>query len=57
MRDLDHPVLAGAKTSTCTFKAVEDANAIHIHTEDPTKTVQIGAGLNPKLEGELIDFL
>jgi hypothetical protein len=31
-----------------TFKAAEDAKAKQIDTEDPAKTVQIGACLNPK---------
>jgi hypothetical protein len=30
---------------------------MQVDTEDPAKTVQIGAGLNPKLEGKLVDFL
>jgi hypothetical protein len=33
---------------TGTFKAVEDAKVIQIDVEDPTKTVQIGAGFSPK---------
>jgi hypothetical protein len=34
--------------SSGAFKAVEDAKAVQIDTDDPTKTVQIGASLNPK---------
>jgi hypothetical protein len=30
------------------FKVVEDAKVVYINTEDPTKTVQIEPGLNPK---------
>jgi hypothetical protein len=30
------------------FKAVKDAKAMQINVEDPTKTIQIGAGLNSK---------
>jgi hypothetical protein len=30
------------------LKAVEDAKAMQIDTEDPARTVQIGDGLNPK---------
>jgi hypothetical protein len=30
------------------FKAAKDAKAMHIDTEGPSKTVQIGVGLNPK---------
>jgi hypothetical protein len=40
-----------------TFKATEDAKAIQIDTEDPAKTIQVGANLSPKKEGDLIDFL
>jgi hypothetical protein len=39
-----------------TFKAAEDAKAVQINAEGPAKTFQIGAGLNPKYGGELIDF-
>jgi hypothetical protein len=35
-------------TMSVTFKATEDANAIQIDIEDPTKTVHTGAGLSPK---------
>jgi hypothetical protein len=31
-----------------TFKAAEDAKVVQIDAEDPTKTFQIGASLNPK---------
>jgi hypothetical protein len=34
--------------SSGAFKAVEDAMAVQINTEDPAKTTQIGAGLNPR---------
>jgi hypothetical protein len=30
------------------FKAIEDAKAVPIDAGDPTKTVQIGASLDPK---------
>jgi hypothetical protein len=30
------------------FKAVVDAKAVQIDVEDPAKTVQIGANLDPK---------
>jgi hypothetical protein len=33
---------------TGTFKATEDAKAIQIDPEDPTKTVPVGASLRPK---------
>jgi hypothetical protein len=33
--------------SSGAFKATEDVNIV-LYTEDPTKTVQIGAGLDPK---------
>jgi hypothetical protein len=35
-------------SSSDAFKAAEDAKAVQIDTEDPSKTVQIGVGLNPK---------
>jgi hypothetical protein len=38
------------------FKMGEDARAMQIDIDDPIKTVQIGASLDPKLESELIDF-
>jgi hypothetical protein len=31
-----------------TFKAAKDAKSVQIDSEDPAKTVQIGAGLNSK---------
>jgi hypothetical protein len=34
--------------SSGAFKAAEDAKVMQIDTEDPTKTLQIRAGLNPK---------
>jgi hypothetical protein len=34
--------------SFSTFKATNDAKAVQINSENPTKTIQIGAGLNPK---------
>jgi hypothetical protein len=34
--------------SSSAFKAAEDAKVVHIDNEDPPKTVQIRAGLNPK---------
>jgi hypothetical protein len=34
--------------SSNSFKGVEDAKTVQINDEDPTKIVQIGAGLNPK---------
>jgi hypothetical protein len=34
--------------SSDTFKAAEDAKAMEIDAEDPTKTIQIRAGVNPK---------
>jgi hypothetical protein len=34
--------------SSGTFKAAKDAKAVQIDADDPAKTVQIGAGLNPK---------
>jgi hypothetical protein len=34
--------------SSSIFKVTEDTNAVQIDTEDPTKTVQIRAGLDPK---------
>jgi hypothetical protein len=39
------------------FKATVDDNTVQIKAEDPTKTVQIGANLNPKYERDLVDFL
>jgi hypothetical protein len=30
------------------LKAIEDAKAVKIDAEDPTKTIKIGADLNPK---------
>jgi hypothetical protein len=35
-------------SSSSAFKVAEDAKVIQIETEDPSKTVQIGAGLNPE---------
>jgi hypothetical protein len=35
--------------SSDAFKAVEDAKTMQIDAEDPTKTVQIRTGLNPKI--------
>jgi hypothetical protein len=35
-------------SSSDTFKVAEDAKAVQIDAEDPTQTVQIGAGLSPK---------
>jgi hypothetical protein len=43
--------------SSNAFKAAEDAKAMQIDTEDTAKTIQIRAGLNPKYESELVDFL
>jgi hypothetical protein len=34
--------------SSDTFKAAEDAKAVEIDAEDPAKTIQIRASLNPK---------
>jgi hypothetical protein len=34
--------------SSGTFRAAEDAKAVHIDAEDPAKIIQIGASLNPK---------
>jgi hypothetical protein len=34
--------------SSSAFKEAEDAKSVQINTEDLAKTVQIGAGLNPK---------
>jgi hypothetical protein len=34
--------------SSGVFKVAEDAMVVQIDTEDPAKTVQIGASLNPK---------
>jgi hypothetical protein len=34
--------------SSNAFKAVEDAKAMQIDAKDPTRTIQIGADLNPK---------
>jgi high-affinity K+ transport system ATPase subunit B len=53
LKELCHntqPSLAGpAMPSTSgTFKASEDANAVHVDAEDPTKIIQIGAGWSPK---------
>jgi hypothetical protein len=42
--------------SFSTLKAAEDAKAVQVDADDPTKTVQIGAGQNPKYESELVDF-
>jgi hypothetical protein len=39
------------------FKTGEDARAVQIDIDDPTKIVQIGASLDPKEDSELIDFL
>jgi hypothetical protein len=39
------------------FKADEDAKAMQIEAGSPAKTVQMRASLDPKLEGELINFL
>jgi hypothetical protein len=44
-------------SSFSTFKAAKDANELQIDTDDPVKTIKIGAGLNPKQESELVDFL
>jgi hypothetical protein len=35
-------------TSSDAFKVAEDAKVMQIDTEDPTMTVQIRVGLNPK---------
>jgi hypothetical protein len=35
-------------STSSAFKAVEDTKAIQINTEDPAKTIQIGASLSPK---------
>jgi hypothetical protein len=35
-------------STTNTFNTAEDAKAVKIDAEDPTKTIQIGAGLSPK---------
>jgi hypothetical protein len=43
--------------SSNAFKAAEDAKAMQIDTEDTAKTIQIRAGLNPKYESELVNFL
>jgi hypothetical protein len=43
--------------SSSTFKAAEDDKVMPIDAEDPTKTIQIEADLNPRLEGGLVDFL
>jgi hypothetical protein len=34
--------------SSNTFEVVEDCKVVHVSPVDPAKTVQIGAGLNPK---------
>jgi hypothetical protein len=34
--------------SSGALKAAEDSKAVHINVEDPAKTVEIEAGLNPK---------
>jgi hypothetical protein len=35
-------------SSSGAFKAVEDAKVVPFNAQDPTKTIQIGASLNPK---------
>jgi hypothetical protein len=35
-------------SSSSAFKVAEDAKVMQIDTEDPSKTVQIGVGINPK---------
>jgi hypothetical protein len=41
----DQPIHA---PSSSAFKAIEDAKVMQINAEDPAKTVQIRADLNPK---------
>jgi hypothetical protein len=36
------------RPSSGAFKAAKDAKVVQIDTDDPTKTVEIGAGLDPK---------
>jgi hypothetical protein len=43
--------------SSGTFKAAEDAKVVQIDANDLAKTIQIGTGVNPKKESELVDFL
>jgi hypothetical protein len=42
---IDQPDYAPSYDS---FKAVEDAKVVQVDADDPTKIVQIGAGINPK---------
>jgi hypothetical protein len=39
------------------LQGVEDAKVVQVDTDDPAKTVKIGVGLDPKQEGEFVDFL
>jgi hypothetical protein len=42
------PLNPGMPSTFCAFKEDEDAKAMQINTENPVKTVQIGASLDPK---------